>query len=137
MDVDDLPHTASEVCVCGRTFCQPGALKKHLHSCSKSKKRLSLAIAKAKEFWSRKRRRVEDAGESESSTAEVRAEDGAQLQATGLSVIAVRLQRGLCLAMYGSDDSTLEQAKHDQVPVADSSAFAEVFFYSYLSRYRT
>lgn len=52
---------AQRICICGRTFLQPGALKKHLNSCSKSKKRMSVALGKAQEGWtSRKRKRIAD-----------------------------------------------------------------------------
>jgi hypothetical protein len=54
--IDSVQHIQ---CVCGRTFLQPGPLKKHLNSCSKSKKRLSSALVKAREVWtSRKKIRV-------------------------------------------------------------------------------
>jgi len=62
MSLDDKSegHGFCETCVCGRTFSQPGALSYHKRSCSKSKKRFSDALAKAKEVWNdRKRRRVE------------------------------------------------------------------------------
>jgi hypothetical protein len=52
-----------EICVCGRSFHSPGALKGHKRSCSKSKKRLSGALQKAKDNWvSRKRIRIEASG---------------------------------------------------------------------------
>lgn len=48
-----------EICPCGRTFVQPGALNYHKRSCSYTKKRLSQALEKAKEAWtSRKRMRL-------------------------------------------------------------------------------
>jgi hypothetical protein len=51
----------TESCLCGRSYDQPGALKLHQRLCSKSKKRLSQALEKARELWpKRKRRRVED-----------------------------------------------------------------------------
>jgi hypothetical protein len=48
-------------CWCGRSFSQSGPLKGHQNSCQKSKRRLSGALAKAKESWTKKkRRRIED-----------------------------------------------------------------------------
>jgi len=40
----------SVVCSCGREFTKPGALKNHQNFCVKRKKRLSNALAKAKEL---------------------------------------------------------------------------------------
>lgn len=50
-----------ETCLgCRREFHFPGALKNHQHSCSKSKKRLSGALEKAKVLWTnRKRQRID------------------------------------------------------------------------------
>jgi hypothetical protein len=49
-----------DTCVCGRTFTRSNALNYHKRTCSMSKKRFSVALAKAKEVWNvRKRRRVE------------------------------------------------------------------------------
>lgn len=48
-------------CWCGRSFSESGPLKSHQNSCQKNKRRLSGALAKAKELWTkRKRRRLED-----------------------------------------------------------------------------
>lgn len=50
---------SARVCICGRTFSQLHAFGNHQRSCEKSKKRLSGALAKAKEFWiARKRPRI-------------------------------------------------------------------------------
>jgi hypothetical protein len=58
-DADHIQTSFIEVCVCGRSFCTPGAMKKHLRACTKSKKRLSGALDKAKDLWrTRKRRRL-------------------------------------------------------------------------------
>jgi hypothetical protein len=55
------PDEQTQICYCGRTFLQPGALKKHQRSCTKNKKRLRVVLEKVKEAWiSRKRRRMED-----------------------------------------------------------------------------
>lgn len=49
-------------CPCGRTFHQDSALTKHQRTCSKTKKRLSSALEKAKEVWKgAKRRRTSSA----------------------------------------------------------------------------
>jgi hypothetical protein len=54
------PTTFFEICVCGRTFSQPGPFHCHSRSCSKAKKRLSGALEKVKKTWgSRKRRHLE------------------------------------------------------------------------------
>jgi hypothetical protein len=62
MDSDSTPPDATaafcETCMCGRTFSQPGALHYHTRSCPKTKKRVSEALAKAKDAWTRKRRRL-------------------------------------------------------------------------------
>ena len=49
-----------DTCLCGREFFQVSALKNHQRSCQRSKKRLSSALAKAKDVWtSKKRKRIE------------------------------------------------------------------------------
>jgi hypothetical protein len=59
MDLD-LSHGYAEVCLCGRSFSESGPLKRHQRTCHKSNKRLSGALAMAKELWvERKRRRIE------------------------------------------------------------------------------
>lgn len=56
----DMNPENAHICICGRTFANYGALNCHKFSCTRTKKRLSGALAKAKEVWnSRKRRRVE------------------------------------------------------------------------------
>lgn len=53
---NDSPH----VCICGRTFTQPGPLVFHQRSCKKVKSRFSHALDMGKAAWrSRKRRRIE------------------------------------------------------------------------------
>jgi histidinol-phosphate/aromatic aminotransferase/cobyric acid decarboxylase-like protein len=60
-------HPFSERCACGRTFSQIYGLANHKRGCEKSKKRLSVALSKAKEVWAvRKRARVEGAELAES-----------------------------------------------------------------------
>jgi hypothetical protein len=50
----------SEVCLCGRSFSQVYAFANHKCTCQKSKKRLSSALAKAKDLWvARKKTRLE------------------------------------------------------------------------------
>lgn len=59
-----------ETCVCGRSFAQLNALRKHEHLCQKSRKRLSSALIKAKALWpGRKRRRVSDPETPSTSTS--------------------------------------------------------------------
>lgn len=49
------------LCICGRSFSQAGGLKNHQRSCSRSKKCLTSALAKAKEVWRpQKKRRLQD-----------------------------------------------------------------------------
>jgi len=45
-----------EVCVCGRSFSQQGAYNHHKRTCQQSRKRLSSALAAAKEVWSLRKR---------------------------------------------------------------------------------
>jgi hypothetical protein len=45
-----------DTCLCGRQFFQVSALKNHQRSCQRSKKRLSSALAKAKDVWTIKKR---------------------------------------------------------------------------------
>jgi hypothetical protein len=59
-----------DTCPCGRTFQHPGALKIHQRACNRNKKRLSTALAKAKEVWTcRKRRRIADPVDHNSNQA--------------------------------------------------------------------
>jgi hypothetical protein len=56
----DKLSTSCHICVCGRSFSQPGALSYHQRSCKKTKTRLAGALLKAKDAWAvRKRRRLE------------------------------------------------------------------------------
>jgi hypothetical protein len=48
----------SETCHCGRVFSQTYAFTNHERTCKKSKKRLSDALAKAKQIYQAKKRRV-------------------------------------------------------------------------------
>ena len=62
----DITGTPQNQCMCGRTFLGPGGLKKHLNSCSKSKKRFASALEKVKEMWtSRKKPRIQFEGSSQ------------------------------------------------------------------------
>jgi hypothetical protein len=61
----ELPSAWSQSCICGRTFSVPQAYTCHKRSCQKTKKRLSSALEKAKEFWQiNKRRKVEQVAQS-------------------------------------------------------------------------
>ena len=50
-----------QTCSCGRVISHVGAFKNHQNNCKKSKKRLSIALAKIKEIASLKRSRDRDA----------------------------------------------------------------------------
>lgn len=54
-------------CSCGRSFLQPGPLKFHQKSCTKSKKRIHGALEKAKDAWvqRKKQQRVDDLTEGQ------------------------------------------------------------------------
>lgn len=54
----NFPSAFTQNCSCGRVFVQAGALKNHQNTCKNSKKRLGLALAKAKEALSSKKRRA-------------------------------------------------------------------------------
>jgi len=56
-----MDRDSSLICVCGRSFAQPGGLAYHHRSCKKAKVRLAEALDKAKDAWTdrRKRRRCE------------------------------------------------------------------------------
>ena len=47
-------------CVCGRVFSTPQAISYHQRSCQKTRKRLSVALAKAGEAWRAKKRQKTD-----------------------------------------------------------------------------
>src|ERR1700677_2450654 len=75
------------MCQCGRSFVQPGALRKHQHSCGKTKKWLARALSKAKEVWlARKRRRV---GVQDSDGRAAESQDGS---ATSVAVGCHRVE---------------------------------------------
>ena len=64
------PTSSEYLCPCGRSFYQDSALTKHQRTCSKTKKRLSSALEKAKEVWrGKKRRRMSIHGSTEDLTA--------------------------------------------------------------------
>lgn len=48
----------SQTCHCGRVFSQTYAFTNHERTCKKSRKRLSNALAKAKQFYQAKKRRL-------------------------------------------------------------------------------
>lgn len=52
-----MPDSFHQTCVCGRQFTDLGPFTRHEKGCSKGKKRLSGALAKAKEIYQRKRAR--------------------------------------------------------------------------------
>jgi hypothetical protein len=61
MDLES-DRQSSSICVCNRSFAQPGGLAYHQCSCKKAKARLAGALTKAKDAWTeRKRRRLEAA----------------------------------------------------------------------------
>jgi Plavaka transposase len=66
----DRGSSFGQVCSCGREFTQPGSLRNHQKTCKKSKKRLTIALAKAKELIAGRKRR-ETSTESEAVHANV------------------------------------------------------------------
>ena len=50
--------TFSQTCICGRIFTDVGAFSRHEKGCKRGKKRLSSALAKAKEIYQNKRIRM-------------------------------------------------------------------------------
>jgi len=59
----DINSRVLETCICGRSFYAAGALRKHLRSCEKGKKRMSGAIDRARDLWrSRKKQRLDTPG---------------------------------------------------------------------------
>jgi hypothetical protein len=50
------PPAWFETCACGRTFSVPQALTYHKRSCNRTKKRLAVALDKAKDVWQAKKR---------------------------------------------------------------------------------
>jgi hypothetical protein len=64
--------TSCNICVCGRSFGQPGALLYHQRSCKKTKMWLAGALSKAKDVWAaRKRHCLEVAEDSTGVESEV------------------------------------------------------------------
>jgi hypothetical protein len=62
----------NQTCICGRKFTQHSAYNYHWRGCKNGKKRLSGALAKAKEAWiDRKRRRIEVPGQVEARMPEM------------------------------------------------------------------
>ena len=53
-----------QVCVCGCSFSDPGAFKRHEKNCQKGKKCLSSVLTKAKELYQQKKAHVQNASES-------------------------------------------------------------------------
>lgn len=68
--MESVSFTEYHSCACKRTFQQESALTKHQRTCPKTKKRLSSALAKAKEIWNGKKRRrtVGPVGETPDTT---------------------------------------------------------------------
>ncbi|KAH7904408.1 hypothetical protein BJ138DRAFT_1138545 [Hygrophoropsis aurantiaca] len=96
-------------CVCGRSFFQPNAFSTHERSCSRTKKRLSGALVKAKELWSsRKRQRVmiQAANESGSEIARATApiEDVSQSDLALEAVDQSVNQNAICPSSTNSND---------------------------------
>jgi hypothetical protein len=59
-------------CYCGRSFSTEAAHSKHLRHCKKSKKRVSTALAGAKEYWNaEKRRRLDNSAQPSQSLFEL------------------------------------------------------------------
>ena len=88
----DLTHSSPSFpgmeskCVCGRSFAQPGALKKHQHSCNKTKNRLAGALAKAKELWTtRKRRRIDDSDSACQGSSQLEPQDKGMVTNGGIT----------------------------------------------------
>ena len=54
--------TFTQTCVCGRVFSDLGAFTRHEKGCRKGKKRLSSALAKAKEIYQAKKAKLTAAG---------------------------------------------------------------------------
>jgi hypothetical protein len=54
-----------ETCICGRSFTQHSAYNYHRRNCKRGKKRLSEALAKAKEFCKRRKTHEPDQGHSQ------------------------------------------------------------------------
>jgi hypothetical protein len=52
----DFPAAWFETCACGRTFSVPQAFTYHKRSCDRTKKRLAVALDKAKDVWQAKKR---------------------------------------------------------------------------------
>jgi hypothetical protein len=52
----NFPSAFNKKCLCGRVFAQAGAFKNHQNTCQKSKKLLSLALAKDRGVLSSKKR---------------------------------------------------------------------------------
>lgn len=53
------PNSAfSHACTCGKVFLHLGALKNHQNSCKKNNKRLSVALARAKEIYAARKRKI-------------------------------------------------------------------------------
>jgi hypothetical protein len=59
----------TETCICGRSFSQLNALRKHEHLCQKSRKRLSSALSKARALWPGRKRRHASTPEEPSAPA--------------------------------------------------------------------
>ncbi|KAH7916903.1 hypothetical protein BV22DRAFT_1027256, partial [Leucogyrophana mollusca] len=49
-----------QTCICGRVFAEVGQFRRHEKGCQKGKKRLSSALAKAREVYQRKKIRIDE-----------------------------------------------------------------------------
>lgn len=81
----------SDTCTCGRTFTSTHGYTNHQRNCSKTKKRLSSTLAKAREVRDAKKRRITGAAEPE-ATGTCIAEEVAQPKVTGPCVVEQALQ---------------------------------------------
>ena len=125
----------TQTCVCGRVFSDLGAFTRHEKGCRKGKKRLSSALAKAKEVYRAKKAKLSaassrsslDGANTGSSAAEgATAMPEEQLTLT-LHQVSVRntyffRQMGLCYPSQTSSESSHPQSQvlpeDDDLPLA-------------------
>ena len=74
----------SDTCPCGRTFTSTHGYTNHQRNCSKTKKRLSSTLAKAREVRDAKKRRIAGVAQLETTSPRV-AEEVARAEAPGSS----------------------------------------------------
>jgi hypothetical protein len=115
----------SQACICGRIFSVPQAYSHHKQSCLKTKKRLSDALASAKEVWQIKKHRKGDRSQvvecslNENVAAELSLNDGC-LQ---LVHPQVRFHAGSALSLIKS--LSLDSFSHGQRRGSIDSRWAE------------